>query len=315
MKAMRNVWMMAALTALTGCGTVGETGGDEQGSTAVASTEQAATLADCQKQVATCSLAAKSFSDFAGCTVKFQACATQAAADVVGEGKLLVNCRAQSTACLDGAVTTLDIKACRDVYTSCAKDVQASASGLLKDAVGSAQDAIDKTLTTATGVIQGATGATSSALDALAVCEKDAGTCLTGALTPNGVTSCQKSFEDCVSKAEALVSTVTSPLPGPTATQLLDGLTDCQNVSIACLKNAVTSLDIAACQGSLQSCVTTATKLADQTVTDVNGLLPTILQVPSPTKPLDCSAAASLCLLQLKNPIDCATQAATCLTK
>jgi hypothetical protein len=314
MKALRNVWTLVALGALTGCGTVGESAGSDQGST-VGTASQAATLADCQKQVATCSLAAKSFADFAGCTVKFQACTTQAAADLVGEGKLLASCRTQSTACLDGALTSLDIKACRDVYTSCAKDVQASATTLLKDAVGAAQDAIDKTLTTATDTIQGAQGATSGALDALAACEKDAGTCLTAALTPNGVTVCRTSFESCVGKAEALVNKVTDPLPGPTPGQLIDGLTSCQDKSIACLKTAVTSLDITACQSSLQSCVGTATKLVDQTVNDLNGALPPVLQLPSPTKPIDCTAAASACLLQLKNPIDCATQAAACLTK
>jgi ribosomal protein S20 len=264
-------------------------------------------------QVGTCVKGAKSFLDLGGCTAKFQACTTQAAADLAGQSNLLKNCRASANACLQGALTVSDIKACRTVFESCANDVQSTATDAVKEAIGAAKDAVDKATDVAVGVIQGASTVATGALDALSTCTKQADSCLAAVVSLNGISVCQASFEKCAGSAVALVDEVVKPLPIPTPTEIANTLAPCQSTAQACLKGAVTATDISACKGALQTCVKNVTSVADSTVDDVNKLLPPAIQLPTPTETVDCSTAATECLLKLGNPLDCAAQAAKCL--
>ncbi|HVU05873.1 MAG TPA: hypothetical protein VHE30_29190 [Polyangiaceae bacterium] len=314
MKAMHSILGVLATLALAGCSA--NTGGSSPEQTEVGtSSDQAITVFDCQKQVGDCVKAAKSFTDLATCTTKFQACTTQAAADLIGQGNLLKNCRDKANACLTGALTVTDIKACRGVYETCAADVTSTASDAVKGAVDAAQDAIDKAVDVATGVISGATDATSGALDALATCTTQADACLGKVVKTADVTACQTNFEKCAGAAVSLVDKVVAPLPIPTPSVIASTLSSCQDKATTCLATAVTSADISACKGTLTTCVKGVTSLADTTVNDVNALLPPVIQLPTPTKTVDCSTAAADCLLNLGNPLECANQAAACLTK
>jgi hypothetical protein len=308
------MFVLAGVIALTGCAADDQSSDEGTVSSepeVAAATAQEVTLFDCQKGVAACTKNAKSFFDLAGCTVKFQSCTVQSAADLAGQSNLLKNCRSKADACLLGAVTVTDISACRSVYEACAGDVVTATGDVVKEAVDVAKGAIDKTVQIAIDTIGDLGGITSDALDAVAACQAQAGKCLEGVVTVSNVSECQDVLEECTSHAIDLVDTITDPLPGPNPGEIIEGFSDCQASSQLCLTKAVTSLDISKCQNTLATCVGDATDLIDQTIDDVNQILP--IPLPSPTKPIDCTAQATQCLLQLKNPIDCATQAAQCL--
>jgi len=314
MNRTHQLFNTSALATLMGC-SADPGAGDPSDSVEVGSTHEAVTLVDCQKQVATCVQTAKSLSDLGHCTAQFQACSTQAAADLTGHTKLLSDCRASANQCLDGALTSLDISKCRDVFDSCAKDVTTTANGALGDAISTAKTAVGKVTQTAITTINAAGGAVTGALDAVNSCVKDSNACFSGASILADVTQCEKAAQACVNQAVTLVDNVTDPLPGPNPGQLATTLTQCQDQVTSCLGKAVTSVDIAACKGALTLCVNGATGIVDQTVTDLTGLIAPILPIPAPKKPIDCSSAAAQCLLSMSSPLDCATQAAQCLTK
>jgi hypothetical protein len=108
---------------------------------------------------------------------------------------------------------------------------------------------------------------------------------------------------------------VTDPLPGPNPGEIAAGLTQCQSGVTACLDKAITSVDVAACNGALQLCVKNTAGFVDQTVTDVTGFLAPLFPIPLLSQPIDCASQAAKCVLAMSNPIDCANQAVVCLTK
>ena len=314
MKAMHSLFITATLASLFGCATE-PASSDPGDSVATGSSQEAVTLVDCQKQVSACTLAAKSLSDLGHCTAQFEGCTTQAAADLVGHGSLLDNCRAAANKCLDGALTTLDIANCRNVFDSCAADAQSAANTAIGDAIAAAKSTVGKVTQTAIDTINAATGATTGALDAVNECVKDSNACLSGATLLTDVTQCEKAAESCINRAVTLVNNVTDPLPGPNPGQIANALSQCQTGVTSCLDQAVSATGVAACQGALQLCVKNATGIVDQTVNDLNGLIPAPFGLPSPTKPIDCVSAAAQCLLKMSSPLDCATQALACVTK
>lgn len=314
MNRTHHIFITAAIATLTGCSADPGTSAPVD-STEIGSSQEAVTLVDCQKQVAACTQAAKSLSDLGHCTAQFQACTTQAATDLVGHGTLLKDCRASANQCLDGALTSLDISKCRGLFDSCAKDVQSTANNALGDAIATAKSTVGTATQAAIGAINTAGGAVNDALDAVNACVKDSNACFTGATIVADVTQCEQAAQACINRAVTLVDNVTDPLPGPNPGELAGGLAQCQDQVTVCLGKALTSADIAACQGALQLCVNNTTGFVDQTLTDLNALLPPLLQFPSPTKPVDCASAAAQCLLAMTNPLDCATQATQCITK
>jgi len=314
MKAMHSLFITAALSTLVGCGSA-PSSGEPTDSVVTGSSQESVTLVDCQKQVSACTLAAKSLSDLGHCTAQFEGCTTQAAADLVGHGSLLDNCRAAANKCLDGALTSLDISKCRSVFDSCASDAQTAATNALGDAISAAKSTVGKVTQTAIDTINAATGATTGALDAVNECVKDSNACLSGATILADVTQCEQAAQSCVNHAVTLVDNLTNPLPGPNPGQIANGLTQCQTEVTSCLDKAVSSVGVAACQGALQLCVKNATGIVDQTVNDLNGLIPAPFGLPSPTKPIDCVSAAAQCLLNMSSPLDCATQAIKCVTQ
>jgi hypothetical protein len=312
MKTISQILMLAAVGTLTGCG-ANPSDGTEASAQTTSSTKEAVTVIDCQRQVGTCVKAAKKFTDLAACTTGFASCTAQAAADAVDQPNLLANCRSKADSCLKGAVTLTDISSCRSVYEACASDVTSTAGDALKDAVGAAQSIITAATNAAAGVIGDATGATGAALDALSACTAKANQCLDGALSVSDVTPCQDVFETCVSNAVTLVNKVTSELPVPTPAQIASDLSACQASSVSCLDGALSVSDISSCKTTLQTCVSGATTVVDTAVGDVNKLLPPGVSIPAPSKALNCTTAATNCLLQLGNPLDCANKAAQCL--
>jgi hypothetical protein len=314
MKATYTLFISAALATLMGCSADPGTS-DPTDSVEVGTSQDAITLVDCQKQVAACTQAAKSFSDLGHCTAQFQACTTQAATDLIGQGTLLSDCRASANQCLDGALTSADITKCRGLFDACAKDVATTATTALGDVIGTAQTAVQKTTQAAIDIINGAGTAATGALDAVNACVKESNQCFGGATLPINVTGCQQAAEACINQAVTLVSTVTDPLPGPNPGQIANGLMQCQTEINACLDKAISSVDVAACNGALQLCVKNTSGFVDQTVSDINALLPPFFQLPPLTKPVDCASQAAQCLLAMKSPLDCANQAVTCLTK
>lgn len=314
MKAIHSLFITATLATLVGCAS--DPSSSEPGDpVATGSSQEAVTLVDCQKQVSACTLAAKSLSDLGHCTAEFEGCTTQAAADLVGHGSLLDNCRSAANKCLDGALTTLDISKCRSVFDSCAADAESAANSALGDAISAAKTTVGKVTQTAIDTINAATGATTGALDAVNACVKDSNACLSGATILSDVTQCEKAAESCVNHAVTLIDNVTDPLPGPNPGQIATDLTQCQSEVTSCLDKAVSSVGVAACKGALQLCVKNATGIVDQTVNDLSGLLPAPFGLPSLTKPIDCVSAAAQCLLNMSSPLDCATQALTCVTQ
>jgi hypothetical protein len=314
MKATHQLFISATLATLMGCsadpGTSDPTAAIETGTS-----QDAVTLIDCQKQVTACTLAAKSLSDLGHCTAQFQGCTAQAATDLIGQGTLLTDCRAATNKCLDGALTSADITKCRGLFEACAKDVAATANGVLGDAISTAKTAVQKTTQTAIDIITAAGGAATGALDTVNACIQESNQCFSGATLPVNVAGCQKAAESCINHAVTLVSTVTDPLPGPNPGEIANGLLQCQSSVTACLDKAISSVDVAACNGALQLCVKNTSGFVDQTVNDINTLLPPFFQLPTLTKPVDCASQAAQCLLAMKSPLDCANQAATCLTK
>jgi hypothetical protein len=313
MKATYTLFISATLATLMGCSADPGTS-DPVDSIETATSQEAVTLVDCQQQVTACTLAARSLSDLGGCTAKFQACTTQAAADLVGQGNLLTNCRSAANKCLEGALTAADITKCRGLFETCTKDVATTANTALGDIIGTAQTAVQKTTQAALDIINAAGGAATGALDAVNACVKESNQCFSGATLPVNVSGCQQAAEACINHAVTLVSTVTDPLPGPNPGEIATGLLQCQSEINACLDKAISSVDVAACNGALQLCVKNTSGFVDQTVNDINTLLPPFFQLPTLTKPVDCASQAAQCLLAMKSPLDCANQAATCLT-
>src|SRR5689334_13298545 len=256
---------------------------------AVGQTEEELTLIDCQKQVTSCTQSAKSLSDFAKCTTDLQACTAQAALDLAGQGNLLSTCRSKANTCLKGAVTVSDISACRDIFSACSKDVVDTTGDVLGTAVKTATDAIGQAGKVATDIIGSASGDVSKALDVLGTCETKANSCLKSVVQMSDISTCEKAFDGCVDGAVSLVDTVVDPLPGPTPSQLIDGLNGCQTQSTACLKGAVTVSDVSACRNVLQTCVKNASNIVDGLVSDVTSILPLPLKVPSVGKTVDCT--------------------------
>jgi hypothetical protein len=285
--------------------------GSGDGEQVASSSASEVKLLDCQKQVASCTLKAKSFKDLGACTAQFQSCSSQAALDLAGAGSVLKDCRSKADACLKGALTLSDVTACRSVFESCTADVGSTAKNVLSEAVGAAGTAIEKTANVAIDTIQKAVGATGPALEAVATCQSTATSCLKGALTTGDVSQCQDVFEDCAGKAVKIVDGAVAPLPGPTPGEIADGFALCQAKSESCLKGALTSFDVSKCKNTLSTCVGNATNLIDQTISDVNSLLPLPL-LPGTSKPVNCTTQATECLLSLKNPADCAEQALAC---
>jgi len=311
MKIIREALVLAATAAaLFGCSSA-DTAGQSDSKDDTSATTSEVKLLDCQKEVATCTLGAKSFKALGSCTVQFQSCTSQAALDLVGAGSILKDCRSKSDACLKGAVTLTDITACRGIFETCTADIGSTAKDVLGEAVGAATSAVEEAANVAIDTIQGATGAVGPALDAVASCQKSATTCLKSALTTGDVSSCQDIFEECAGKAVKIVDGVVAPLPGPTPGEITDGFQLCQAKATSCLKGAITSASIKQCKNTLSTCVGDASGLLNQTVNDLNSLLPIPL-LPSPAKPLTCTAEAADCLLQLKSPAQCAEQALTC---
>jgi hypothetical protein len=314
MKATHQIFITATLATLMGCSADPGTGNSEEPIVTDA-VQEAVTLIDCQKQVTSCTLAAKSLSDLGRCTSQFQACSAQAAVDLVGQGNLLTDCRAAANKCLDGALTSADITKCRGLFDACTKDVAATANAALGDAISAAKTTVGKATQTAIDLINAAGGTATGALDAVNACVQESNQCFGGATILADVAGCQKAAEACINHAVTFINTATDPLPGPNPGEIAAGLTQCQGQVSACLDKAVTTLDVSACNGALQLCVKNTAGFVDQTVGDVNSLLPPFFQLPGVTKPVDCAAQAASCLLAMTSPLDCATQATTCLTK
>jgi hypothetical protein len=314
MKSTHTLMTLAALFTLGACSA--EPSGSvpaEPGATGL--TQEELKIIDCQRQVATCTRAARSFQDFGKCTTDLQSCTSQAALDLVGQGSLLSNCRSKADACLKGAVTMSDISACRDIYSACSSDVTATAGDALNGALKTAGDAISKVGDLATDLIGKAGGDVTKALDALGTCESKANACLKAAVKVSDVTPCQEMFDTCASNAISIVSAVVDPLPGPNPSQLVDGLSQCQMESTACLKGAITVSDVSSCRSVLDTCVKNASSLVDGTITDVTNIVPLPVKVPKVGQTVDCTTSLTECLLKLGNPLDCAAQAQACVTK
>lgn len=311
MKTLHTVMTFAALFTLGACSSEPT---ESTPTTTGSSTEQI-TVLDCQKQVTTCTRAAKSFSDFAKCTTDLASCTAQAALDITGQGNLLANCRAKADTCLKGAVSVSDISSCRDIYAVCTADIADATDGALSDALKVAQDAVNKAAQLATDTINAATGDVSKALDAVGACESKATSCLKAVVKLGDISTCEDTFDTCTSKAVSLIGTVASSLPLPTPSKVLDGLTQCQDQSTACLKGAVTVSDVSACKSVLQTCVKNAASIVDNTVSGITSILPLPVKVPGVGQTVDCTSTLAECLLKLGNPADCAAQAAACETK
>jgi hypothetical protein len=311
MKTLHTVMTFAALFTLGACSSEPT---ESLPSTTAASTEQI-TVLDCQKQVTTCTRAAKSFADFAKCTTGLASCTAQAALDITGQGNLLANCRAKADTCLKGAVSVSDISSCRDIYAVCTADIADATDGALSDALKVAQDAVNKAAQLATDTINAATGDVSKALDAVGACETKANSCLKAVVKLSDISPCEETFDTCTSKAISVLDTVTSSLPLPTPSKVLDGLQQCQDQSTACLKGAVTVSDVSACKTVLQTCVKNAASIVDNTVSGVTSILPLPVKLPGIGQTVDCTSNLAECLLKLGNPADCAAQAAACETK
>jgi hypothetical protein len=314
MKSTHTLMTLAALFTLGAC-SAEPAGSVATEPSATGLTQEELSIIDCQRQVATCTRAARSFQDFGKCTVDLQSCTSQAALDLVGQGNLLSNCRSKADACLKGAVTMSDITACRDIYSACSSDVTTTAGDALSGALKTAGDAISKVGDIATDLIGKAGGDVSKALGALDVCENKASACLKAAVKATDVTPCQEVFDTCADQAISIVSTVVDPLPGPTPGQLVNGLSQCQTQSTACLKGALTVSDVSSCRSVLDTCVKNASSLIDSTITDVTSILPLPVKVPGVGQTVDCTTSLTDCLLKLGNPIDCAAQAQACVTK
>ena len=312
MKSTKTLMTLAALFTLGAC-SAEPTASSAPGVTGL--TEQEQSILDCQKQVASCTKAAHSFSDFAKCTTDLQACTTQATLDLVGQGNLLSTCRSKANTCLKGAVTVSDISSCRDIFAACSTDLGTAADGVLGGAIQTAQDAISKAGKIATDTLDAATGDVSKALDAVGACETQANACLKSVVKASGVTPCEQVFDTCTSKALSLVDSVVAPLPVPMPSQILDGLSQCQAKSTSCLKGAVTVSDVSSCRDVLSTCVKNASSIVDNTVSGITSILPLPVKLPGVGQTVDCAGGLTECLLKLGNPVDCATQATSCATK
>lgn len=305
--------LAAGLLAVVGCSPA-EAGSSTEPEEA-GSAEQSLTLGDCRKQVSVCVQGAQSITELGGCTAKFEACTAQAAVDLTGQGSLLKTCRDSADACLEGALTVSDVRACRTVLNSCIQDVGTLGTAAVDEAVDLAKTAIDDAATIATGLIDTAAVVGTGAIDAVDVCSTEALSCVDHALTVGAVKSCRQSFEMCLGAAIDLVDDAVAVLPVPPVGQIAGALEPCQKNAVKCLTGAVTVTDISACKDTLELCVQGVTSVGDAIASEVNQLLPGIIQVPLPGNAVGCTDATVQCLLKKLTPIQCAADAANCLVK
>ncbi len=298
--------------ALVGCAS-GEPGYGEEAVSDLGASQESVTVGDCRRQVTMCVQRANSLRELGGCTAKFEACSTQAVADAAGQGNLLKECRDSANACLDGAITVTDIRACRSVLKSCVDDVATVGTSAVSDAIDLAKDAIADATSVTIDVIGGVSDVADGALDAVDTCSSEALSCVDRALTVGGVRSCRASFEKCLGSAIDLVDDAIAILPIPPVGQIASSLAPCQKNAIKCLSGAITVTDISACRTTLQSCVQGVTSVADGLVDEINDLLPGIVQIPKPGNAVDCTLTTATCLLKNLTPIKCAAEAANCI--
>lgn len=300
MKSMQQVLVAAAVAAMFGCGaeTAPET---SQASVA----KQAVTVVDCGSQLAQCTLAARGFRALGACSTAFNDCNIQAAQDLLDTEDLLADCREDSQACLRGAVSLSDIRACRSVFDSCSSDVLDAAGDVVDEAVGTAQDAIDEAAQAAIDIIQDATGAAGDALELVNTCREASTDCLTSADNVSDVLDCQEVFEQCAVDAVDLASELVDELPGPTPAEIVAAVEDCTSESDECLSGALAVSDIRACRTVLTACVDAAAGIVEETVSD--------LPIPTPAEVIDCNLGLTQCLLTSLNPVACINEANECL--
>jgi hypothetical protein len=180
---------------------------------AIAQVEQALTIFDCQAELAQCVRQARGLRALGECTTAFATCNVQAANDVLDETEVLNECRAEANTCLNGALTTADIRSCRGVFRTCAENAVANAQAVLDGAVDAAEDAIKKTADTATTVITNAVGIGSDAFGLLHQCREDATDCIAGVTSTADVGACRVIFDGCAADAVDLVESVVDPVP------------------------------------------------------------------------------------------------------
>jgi hypothetical protein len=298
--------------ALVGCSSA-EPGSFGAAEDSAGSTQEALTVGDCGKQVTLCVQGAKSVSELGGCTAKFEACSIQAAADLAGQGNLLEQCRDSADACLQGALTVSDIRSCRSVLQSCVADAATTGTAAVKEAVDLAKSAVDEATTVAIGVIDTASVVGTGAIDAVEICSTEALSCIDRAATVGGVKSCRQSFEVCLGAAIDLVDDAVAVLPIPPVGQIASSLEPCQKNAVKCLSGAVTLADISACRDTLKVCVQSVTSVGDAIASEVNQLLPGIIQIPLPGHAVDCTESTVNCLLKKLTPVQCAADTVTCL--
>ncbi len=298
MKSMQRVFVMTAVAAMVGCGaeTAPETSSVSQ---------QAVTVVECGTQLAQCTLAARGFRALGACSEAFTDCNAQAAADLLDVEDLLVDCREDSEACIRGAVSLSDIRACRDVFNSCSADVLDAADDVVGDAVDAAQEAIDEAAAAAIDIIDNATGAAGDALVLVNTCREASTDCLTSADNVDEVLECQEVFEQCALDAVDLASELVEPLPGPTPAEIVAAVEDCTAESDECIQGALSITDISACRAVLSACVDAAAGIVEGTIEE--------LPIPTPAEVIDCNVGLTQCLLTSLNPVACINEANECL--
>ena len=118
--------------------------------------------------------------------------------------------------CLDAAVTSGDIRGCREIYTACSRDAIETINVVIDTAIDTAEDAIQLTADTATNVIMKAAGFSSDAFGVLQQCRDDVTDCLDGVTSTADVRTCHVIFDGCAADAVDLVDNTVAPLPLPT---------------------------------------------------------------------------------------------------
>lgn len=179
----------------------------------VAQVEQALTLFDCQAELAQCTRQARGLIALAQCTSSFTICGARAANERIDETGILNECRADATDCLDGALTTSAVGACRGLFRTCAEDVFTSARTVLDTTLDAAEDAIQKTADAAATTITHVAGIGSDAFGVLHQCRDDATDCLTGVTSSADVGACRAIFDGCAKDAVNLAEDAIAPIP------------------------------------------------------------------------------------------------------
>lgn len=208
----RALWMLALLG---GGGCAADAVPQSESEPVIGETEQAITIFDCQGELAQCVRQARGLRGLGECTTAFAECNAQAANDLLDEQEILNDCRAEADTCLNSALTSGDIRACRGIYRTCADSAIATAGAVLDNAVDLAEDAIQQTADAATNVITGAAGLTSDAFGLLQQCRDDANECLDGVSSTADVSACKAIFDGCASDAVDLVDSTVQPVLDP----------------------------------------------------------------------------------------------------